>query len=77
MKLVKHGTLSRVTIGGADVNDVDATFSQATDGIGADESTLGTVGLKLLESFRMIVNQSAGKVAMVRLEKSTTAPTTR
>src|SRR5207237_665568 len=77
IKKVRHGTIKSVSIGTCEVADLPATFAEATDGVTSDDDTLATAGLKLLDHFRMIVNEPAGKIALrlIAAPSPTTKPT--
>ena len=69
LKKVRHGTLKTATIGGCEVSDIPATFSEAEGGLAASDEALATAGLKLLQRFRVIVNESAGRIGFVQTNK--------
>lgn len=76
MKAVRTGKLKSVTIGSAVITDVPASFAEAKDGLAASDEVLATAGLKFLNNFRMVINQSTNQIAFSRSIGATTQPTT-
>lgn len=65
MKSVRRGTVSNLTLCGHAVGEVEASFSQATEGGMAGDDAQGTVGVGVLKQFRLVVNYPAQKISLI------------
>jgi len=65
IRAARKGSVESFTVCGNTLRNVDTTFSQAEKGALAEDTSQGTIGLELLNQFRVIVDYSGGRVALI------------